>query len=242
MPKENLRYARVLDIDPDGKSVEIEFVEQHGELVIGEYMMIGPGGAPATEETKVEDDAANRPHPPPPPLRPSPQRPEAASIGVATSAARNEGIDMPSSHPRKARVLDIDPDGKSVEIEFVEQHGELVVADYVLTGPSEATVAEQAGDEIDPTPGRHLPPPQGPEAIPLPHRNPRNARVLRIDPDGKTAKIEFFDPHGERSIGTYARAGWGWAPAPIRARAQEVLDRPPIVIYGRHPKDPRWRQ
>ena len=86
---------------------------------------------------------------------------------------------MTSRYPRKARVLDIDPDGKNAEIEFVEQHGELVIAGYVLMGPSEATAAEQAGAEIDPTPGRHLPPPEGPETIPLPHRNPRNARVLR---------------------------------------------------------------
>ena len=118
----------------------------------------------------------------------------------------------------------------------------MVIADYVLTGRSEATAAEEAGAEIDPTPGRHPPLPDGPETIELPHRNPRNARVLRIDPDGKNAKIEFVNLHGEQVIGVYARAGWGWAPAAERARAQEVLDRPPIAIYGRHPKDPRWRQ
>ena len=149
---------------------------------------------------------------------------------------------MPHKTPRKARVLDIDPDGKTAEIEFVEQYGELVIADYVLTGPSEATTAEQAGTEVDPTPGRHLPPPHGPETIPLPHRNPRSARVLRIDPDGKTAKIEFFDQHGERVIGVFARGGWGWAPAADRAKVREAMYRPPIVIYGRHPKDPRRRQ
>jgi hypothetical protein len=149
---------------------------------------------------------------------------------------------MTSRHPRKARVLHIDPDGKNAEIEFVEQHGELVIAGYVLMGPSEAMAAEQAGADIDPTPGRHPAPPIGPETIPLPHRNPRNARVLRIDPDGKTAKIEFVDQHGDRAIGAYFLAVWNWAPAALRARAQEGLDRPPIVIYGRHPKDPRWRQ
>ncbi len=150
MPKEDPRYARVLDIDPDGKSVEIEFVEQHGELVIGEYMMTGRGGAPATEETRVEDDVANRPNPPPPP--------------------------------------------------------------------------------------------HGPERIDLPHRNPRQGLALWIDPDGKRAEVEFVDQYGERLIGAYALVGWGWAPAAFRARAQEGLDRPPIVTYGRHPKDPRWRQ
>lgn len=149
---------------------------------------------------------------------------------------------MPSKHPRKARVLDIEPDGKTAEIEFVEELGELVIAEYVLTGLSEATASEAAGADIDPTPGRHPPLPEGPEAIDLAHRNPRNARVLRIDPDGKNAKIEFVDRRGDRTIGTYVLAVWGWAPAAERARAQEVLDRPPIAIYGRHPKDPRWRQ
>ena len=163
-------------------------------------------------------------------------------LANAGTTHENEGVDMSSKHPRKARVLDIDPDGKTAEIEFVEEHDELVIADYVLTGRSEATAAEEAGAEIDPTPGRHPPLPDGPETIELPHRNPRNARVLRIDPDGKNAKIEFVNLHGERVIGAYARAGWGWAPAAERARAQEVLDRPPIAIYGRHPKDPRWRQ
>ena len=149
---------------------------------------------------------------------------------------------MPHKTPRKARVLDIDPDGKTAEIEFVEQHHELVIGGYVMTGRSEATASEEAGAEIDPTPGRHLPLPDGPETIELPHRNPRNARVLRIDPDGKNAKIEFVDRHGDRTIGTYVLAVWGWAPAVIRARAEEAMYRPPIAIYGRHPKDPRWRQ
>jgi hypothetical protein len=149
---------------------------------------------------------------------------------------------MTSRHPRKARVLHVEPDGKAAEIELVEERDELVIADYVLTERCEATESEAAGADIDATPGRHPPPPEGPETIRPPHRNPRNARVLRIDPDGKTAKIEFFDQHGERIIGEYARAGWGWAPAAFRARLQEGLDRPPTVIYGRHPKDPRWRQ
>ena len=107
-------------------------------------------------------------------------------LANAGTTHENEGVDMSSKHPRKARVLDIDPDGKTAEIEFVEEHDELVIADYVLTGRSEATAAEEAGAEIDPTPGRHPPLPDGPETIELPHRNPRNARVLRIDPDGKT--------------------------------------------------------
>ncbi|MPZ33463.1 MAG: hypothetical protein GEV13_21140 [Rhodospirillales bacterium] len=149
---------------------------------------------------------------------------------------------MPHKTPRKARVLHIEPDGKFAEIEFAEEHNELVIADYVLTGLSEATASEAAGAEIDPTPGRHPPLPEGPETIELPHRNPRNARVLRIDPDGKNAKIEFVDRHGDRTIGTYVLAVWNWAPAAERARAQEGLDRPPIVTSGRHPKDPRWRQ
>ena len=144
------RYARVLNIESDGKTAEIEFVEQHGELVIGEYMMTRTGGVPATDETMVEDDSANRPHPPPPP--------------------------------------------------------------------------------------------HGPETIDLPHRNPRKARALWIDPDGKNAEVEFVDENGTPQIGAYVLIGWGWAPAAFRARVQEVLDRPPIAIYGRHPKDPRWRQ
>ena len=55
---------------------------------------------------------------------------------------------MPHKTPRKARVLDIDPDGKTAEIEFVEEHGELVIADHVLIGPCEATASEAAGAEI----------------------------------------------------------------------------------------------
>ncbi len=149
---------------------------------------------------------------------------------------------MPGKHPRKARVLDIDPDGKAAEIEFAEEYDELVIADYGLIGLGEATASEAAGAEVDPTPGRHPPLPEGPETIELPHRNPRNARVLRIDPDGKNAKIEFVDQHGKRVVGVYARSGWNWPPAAERARVQEILDRPPRWIYGRHPKDPRWRQ
>ena len=149
---------------------------------------------------------------------------------------------MPGKHPRKARVLDIDPDGKTAEIEFAEEHDELVIGDYLLTGPCEATASEAAGAEIDPTPGRHPPLPEGPGAIDLTHRNPRNARVLMIDPDGKNAKIEFVGRHGDRTIGAYVLAVWGWAPAAIRAETQEMLNRPPLVIYGRRPSERIYRQ
>ena len=115
--------------------------------------------------------------------------------------------------------------------------------DYVLTGRSEATAAEEAGAEIDPTPGRHPPLPDGPETIELPHRNPRNARVLRIDPDGKNAKIEFVNRHGERvDRGVCAWLAGAGRRQPNERGLRKVLDRPPIAIYGRHPKDPRWRQ
>ena len=50
---------------------------------------------------------------------------------------------MPGKHPRKARVLDIDPDGKTAEIEFAEEHDELVIGEYVLTGPCEATASRR---------------------------------------------------------------------------------------------------
>ena len=69
-----------------------------------------------------------------------------------------------------------------------------------------------------------------------------NARVLEIDPDGKTAEIEFVDQHGETVIGVYMLAGWSWAPAAERARAEEVLRRPPLVIYGRDPRNPRLKK
>src|SRR5215471_18282999 len=101
MPKGNPRYARVLNIEADGKTAEIEFVEQHGELVIGEYMMTGPGGVPANDETRVEDDPATRPQPPPPPHGP-------------------ETTDLPHRNPRQGRALWINLDGKNAEIQFVD--------------------------------------------------------------------------------------------------------------------------
>jgi hypothetical protein len=144
---------------------------------------------------------------------------------------------------RHARVLDIEPDGKAAEIEFVEQHGELVVAEYMMTGPGGTPATDETRAWDDPDADRYrLPPPDGPETIDLPHRNPREARVLWVDPEGKAAEIEFVDQNGERLIGAYRLIGWGWSPAADRAKIQEILDRPPIVIYGRHPKDPRWRQ
>lgn len=150
---------------------------------------------------------------------------------------------MPHKDPRHARVLDIDPDGKTAEIEFVEQHGELVVAEYATTGPGGTPATDETRAWDDPDTDRfRLPPPDGPGMIDLPYRNPRQARVIWVEPDGKHAEIEFVGEDGERRIGAYRLCGWGWPPAPLRARAQEILDRPPLVIYGRHPKDPRWRQ
>lgn len=70
----------------------------------------------------------------------------------------------------------------------------------------------------------------------------KNGRVIRRNRSGDSVAIEFDDEHGERVIGEYMWVGWSWAPAAERARAEEVLRWPPIAIYGRHPKDPRWRQ
>ena len=74
------------------------------------------------------------------------------------------------------------------------------------------------------------------------YKIPKNGCVIRQFVTGSSAVIELDDEHGERVIREYVLDGWSWAPAAERARAEEVLRRPPIAIYGRHPKDPRRRQ
>jgi hypothetical protein len=45
-------------------------------------------------------------------------------VGAAVISACVPAFIPKQKKPRHARVLDIDPDGKSAEIVFVEQHGE----------------------------------------------------------------------------------------------------------------------
>jgi hypothetical protein len=122
-------------------------------------------------------------------------------------------------------------------IEFDDEHGDRVVGVYMWTAWSWASAAIGTLGMVPKLPPRVLY-----EDIDVAAGAPNSPRVLSRSPNGKSAVIKFDDEHGEWVVGEYVLVGWDWAPAAERAKAEEILRKPPIAIYGRPPKDPRWRQ
>ena len=101
--------GRVIRRSRTGSDAVIEFDDEHGERVIGAYMLVGwswASGAVGSQTT-------------------TPTLPPRESC---------EDIDVAAGAPNSPRVLRRSPNGKSAVIEFDDEHGERVVGEYVLVG------------------------------------------------------------------------------------------------------------
>ena len=69
-------------------------------------------------------------------------------------------------------------------------------------------------------------------------RMPKHGRVIdpinvsSFDPTSRLATIEWIE-NGEKVVGVFSLIGWNKAPPEVAAEYQRMINRPPVVLYGR---------